>query len=92
MWCVELVPKKRALGQAEMKRAVALAKGIPGDPGKALLWMVEVVEGLRDHREAQFARDRQRLVVFTDRKLAARRAKKETNEFWSGKVRTVKVV
>jgi len=48
--------------------------------------------GLQDDREAQFARVRQRLVVFTERKQAAGRAKKETNEFWSGKVRQVKIV
>jgi len=32
LWCVELVPKKKKLGDAGMKRAVELAKGIPKDP------------------------------------------------------------
>jgi hypothetical protein len=92
MWCVELVPKKKKFGDAEMKRAVELAKGMPSDPDKALFWMAEIMAGLQDDREAHFARVRQRLVVFTDRKHATARAKKETNEFWSGKVRPVKIV
>ena len=92
LWCVELVPKRKRLSEAEMKRAAALATGMPSDPEKALRWMAEVMAGVQDNREAQFARVRQRLVVFTERKQAAQRAKKETNEFWSGKVRPVKIV
>jgi hypothetical protein len=92
LWCVELVPKRKRPGEAELKRAVALAKGIPEDPDKAVLWMAEVMTGLQDNREAQFARERQRLVVFTDRKQAGVRARKESNEFWSGKVRQVRII
>ena len=89
---VELVPKKKKLGDTDMKRAVEMAKGMPSDPDKALTWMAEVMAGISDNREACFARVRQRLVVFTERKQAAQRAKKETDEFWSGKVRPVKIV
>ena len=56
------------------------------------MWMVQVLEGVQDHRARQFARVRQRLVVFADRKEAARHAREETNEFWSGKLRRVRVV
>jgi len=52
-----LVPKKKKLGEVEMKRAVALVKGIPKDPDKALHWMAEIMAGLQDDREAQFARE-----------------------------------
>jgi uncharacterized protein YpuA (DUF1002 family) len=92
LWCVELVPKRKRLSEAEMKRTAVLAQGMPDDPEKARRWMAQVMAGVEDNREAKFARVRQRLVVFTDRKLAASRAKKETNEFWSGKVRPVKIV
>ena len=44
--CVELVPKKKKLGDAGMKRAVELAKGIPKDPDKALLWTAQIMAGL----------------------------------------------
>jgi len=46
LWCVELVPKKKKLGDAGMKRAVELAKGIPKDPDKALLWTAQIMAGL----------------------------------------------
>ena len=92
LWCVELVPKRKRLGERELKRAIWLAKGLPKDPDGALLWMAQVVGGLEDSRESHFARVRQRLVVFTDRKEAARRARKETGEFWRGMVREVRVV
>ena len=46
LWCVELVPKKKKFGDAEMKRAVDLAKGMPSDPDKALFWMAEIMAGL----------------------------------------------
>ena len=55
-------------------------------------WVAEIMAGLADEREAHFARVYQRLVVFTQKKQAAHRAKKETNEFWAGKVRPVKIV
>jgi hypothetical protein len=42
--------------------------------------------GMSDHRTAQFARDRHVLVVFKSRKAALARARKDTNEFWTGKV------
>lgn len=92
LWCVELVPKRKRLGEAEMKKALRLARGMPSEPREALFWMAQVVEGLQDSREAQFARMRGRLIVFTEKKEAARRARRETNEFWSGKVREVRVV
>ena len=53
-----------------MRKAVRLAKGMPTEPGAALLWIAQVVGGLQDNREARFARVRQRLVVFTDKKVA----------------------
>jgi hypothetical protein len=87
-----LVPKKKKLGEAEIKRAVRLAKGMPNDPDKALRCMAEVFDGLSDNREPHFARVRQRLVVFIDRRKASVRARKETNEFWSGKVRSVRII
>jgi hypothetical protein len=92
LWCVELVPKKEKLGDADMKRAVQMAKGMPSDPQKALAWMAEVMVGMSDNRGAHFARVRQRLVVFKDRKKAAAHAKKIANEFWSAHVRPVRVV
>jgi hypothetical protein len=92
LWCVELVPKKKKLRDADMKRAVQLAKGMPSDPEKALEWMAEVMTGMSDNRESCFARVRQRLVVFKDRKEAAAHAKKEANEFWSAHVRPVRVM
>jgi hypothetical protein len=92
LWCVELVPKRKRLSDAEVKRVVGLAKGMPNDPEKARRWMAQVMAGVQDNREAHFARVRQRLVVFTERKEAAARAKKGTNEFWSGKVRPVKII
>ena len=92
LWCVELVPKRKRLSAAEMKRTAELAQGMPDDPEKARRWMAQVMAGVEDNREPRFARVRQRLVVFTDRKQAAQRAKKETNEFWSGKVQPVKIL
>jgi hypothetical protein len=92
LWCVELVPKRRRLDKKDAARVADLTKGIPDDPDEALLWMVQAVGGLADAREPKFARDRQRLVVFRVKKKAAERARKETDEFWTGKVRPVKVV
>ncbi len=92
LWCVELVPKRTKTFQEETKEALRLAGGMPKNEIQAFSWMAQVLEGVRDHREPHFARVRQRLVVFTDRKAAARRARKETNEFWTGKVRRVRVV
>jgi hypothetical protein len=92
LWCVELVPKKKRMSETEIKRVAALAKGMPEDPERARQWMAQVMAGVQDNREAQFARVRQRLVVFTERKRAAAQARKETNEFWSGKVRPVRVI
>ena len=83
---------KKRLNEAEMKRALSLAKGMPSDPDKAMLWIAEAMAGFKDNREAQFARVRQRLVVFTEKKQASARAKKETNQFWLGIVRPVKIV
>jgi hypothetical protein len=91
LWCAELVPKRKALGESEMKKAVRLAKGIPSDPDEALQWMAQVVGGLQDNRQPQFAREGQRLVVFRLKADAAKRARQETNEYWWGKVRPVKV-
>lgn len=92
MWCVEMVPKRKQFGDAEKKEALWMAKGIPKDPDGTLLWMAGVFCGLEDHREPRFAEVRQRLAVFTDKKQAAARARKATNEFWKGKVRAVRVV
>ena len=89
---MELVPKRKRLGETEMKEALRLAKGMPAEPQEALLWMAQVLGGLADNREAHFARVRQRLVVFTDRAEAARLARKETDEFWRGAVREVRVL
>jgi hypothetical protein len=69
-----------------------LAKGIPSDPNEALMWMAQVCSGVQDDRVPQFARQRQRLVVFKVKADAAKLARKKTNEYWSGKVRRVGVV
>jgi hypothetical protein len=92
LWCVELVPKKWRTDQAELRQVLWLARGMPKDEMQALMWMAQVLAGVQDHRERQFARVYQRLVVFTDRKEAARHARKETNEYWTGKVRRVRAV
>ncbi len=92
LWWVELVPKRTKTFQEEAKEALRLAGGMPKNEIRAFSWMLQVLEGVRDHREPHCARVCQRLVVFTDRKAAARRARKETNEFWTGKVRRVRVV
>ena len=92
MWCVELVPKQKKLGGIDKEEAVRFAKGMPSDPAKALAWMAQAFEGLSDNRAAHFARERQRLVVFKEKAGAAKRAKRKTNEYWSGKVRLVKIV
>ena len=36
LWCMELVSKKKKIGEKEMKRAVRFAKGMPSDPDQAL--------------------------------------------------------
>jgi hypothetical protein len=90
--CVELVPKQTKTDQAELREVLWLAGGMPRDEVQALVWMAQVLEGVQDHRERQFARVYQRLVVFTDRKEAARHARKDTNDYWTGKVRRVRVV
>jgi len=92
LWCVELVPKRKTLTGADKEEAVRFAKGMPSDPDKALVWMAQALTGLGDYQAAHFARDRQRLVVFKEKARAAERARKETNQFWAGKVRPVKVV
>jgi hypothetical protein len=92
LWCVEVVPKKRNLDMTDAKKVAKLAKGIPDDPDQALLWVAQVFSGFGDVRQAAFARHRQRLVVFRDKRRAAEFARKETNEFWTGKVREVRVV
>ena len=92
LWCVELVPKRKKLSEADQEEAVRFAKGMPSDPDKALLWMAQAFTGLGGYREAHFARERQRLVVFKEKSRAAERARRETNEYWSGKVRLVKIV
>jgi hypothetical protein len=92
LWCVELVPKLRRFTRNDALKVARLGKGIPSNPVKAEKWMVQVIAGLADERTARFARDRQRLVVFRVKRRAAERARKETNEFWTGKVREVKIV
>ena len=89
LWCVELIPKKEPLSEARMMEMV---KGMPNDPNGALKWMAQVVVGIGDEREASFARQRQRLVVFRVKAQAAKLARKQTNEFWTGKVREVRLV
>lgn len=89
LWCVELIPKKEPLSEAKMMEMV---KGMPNDPDGALLWMAQVVVGIGDERDSRFARQRQRLLVFRLKAQAAKLARKKTNEFWTGKVREVKVV
>ena len=89
---MELVPKRKKLSGANQEEAVRFAKGMPSDPDKALVWMAQAFTGLGDYRSAHLARERQRLVVFKEKARAAERARKETNEFWSGKVRPVKIV
>ena len=89
LWCVELVPKRRPISEAEMMEMV---KGMPNDPNGALKWMAQVVVGIGDERDSRFARQRQRLLVFRVKAQAAKLARKKTNEFWTGKVREVKVV
>jgi hypothetical protein len=92
LWCVELVPKLKKLSGADQEAAVWFAKGMPSDPDKALAWMAQAFTGLGDYRTAHFARERQRLLVFKEKARAAERAKRETNEYWSGKVRPVRIV
>ena len=92
LWCVEVVPKKRRLDESDARKVAKLAKGMPSEPVQALFWMAQVVGGFADMREAAFARQRQRLVVFRERRRAAEFARKKTNEFWTGKVRPVKVL
>jgi hypothetical protein len=65
---------------------------MPPDDKGALLWLVQAVTGFIDERSPQFERDRQRLVVFREKRKAAERAKAKSNESWSGKVRPVKIV
>jgi hypothetical protein len=92
LWCVELVPKLKKPSGADKEEAVRFAKGMPSDPDKARVWMAQALTGLGDYRTADFARDRRRLVVFKEKARAAERARKETNDYWSGKVRAVKIV
>jgi hypothetical protein len=92
LWCVELVPKLKKLSGADKEKAVRFAKGMPSDQDKALVWMAQAFTGLGDYRTAHFARERQRLVVFKEKARAAERAGRETNEYWSGKIRLVKIV
>jgi hypothetical protein len=92
LWCVELVPKPTKLAVADEDGLVEFSKGMPGEPDKALVWMANAFTGLADHRTAHFARFRQRLVVFKEKRQAAAWARRETNEFWSGVVRAVRIV
>jgi hypothetical protein len=89
---VELLPKKKRMGEPDKKWVVELAAGLPKEPSKAVLWVASVMDGVRDNREAQFATVGQRLAVFTGKKKAALHAKKQTNEFWSAKVRAVRLL
>ncbi len=92
LWCVELVPKRRELDRAYIDRRLRwLAKGMPSDEIQALFWMAAVMTGLEDNREAHFVRKDRRLVVFKSKRDAAERARRETDEFWTGRVRVVKV-
>jgi hypothetical protein len=91
LWCVELVPKLKRFTRNDALKVAKLAKGIPSDRARAEKWMAQVICGFTDERTPRFARDRQRLVVFKVKARAAKRAKNETNEFWSGKVRAVKI-
>lgn len=86
---MELVPKKQPLSEAKM---MEMAKGIPNDVEGAFKWMAQVVVGIGDERRSTFARQRQRLLVFRSKARAAQVARKETNEFWTGRVREVKLV
>jgi hypothetical protein len=92
LWCVELVPKRKQLTDRDLKHAIWLARGIPADPIGELFWMAMVMGGLADDRGPDFARIRQRLVVFKNRKDALATARKEENEFWSARVRQVWIV
>jgi hypothetical protein len=92
LWCVEFVPIRKRLGETEKRTVLWLAKGIPKNETEALFWVAQVMGGLSDSREAHFARVRQRLVVYTDKKEAAKRARAETNEFWRAVVREVRVM
>jgi hypothetical protein len=76
----------------DAREMVGLSKGVPDDPIQALFWVARAVNGFGDHRTAHFARDRQRLVVFKSKRRAAERARRETNESWSGKVRAVRII
>ena len=89
---MELIPKLKRLSGADKEEAVRFARGMPSDADKTLLWMAQAFTGLGDYRTAHFAWERQRLVVFKDKARAAGRARGETNEYWSGKVRVVKIV
>ena len=91
-WCVELIPKLERLTLRDKERIAELAKGMPDDPDSALVWVAQVLGGFSDERAARFARDRRRLVVYRKKGDAAERARKETNEFWTAKVRPVRVV
>ena len=92
LWCVELVHKKKEMTDRDLAKVTWLAKGVPSDPDGALLWAAMILGGVADDRGPDFARVRQRLVVFKNRKDALAMARKEENEFWSARVRQVRIM
>jgi hypothetical protein len=92
LWCVELVPKPRRITMDDARRAVHIARGTPRDADEEFVWVVHILAGSGDERRPLFARERQRLVVFENKRDAAERARRKTNEFWTGKVRAVKFI
>jgi hypothetical protein len=92
LWCVELVPKLRRLTMDDARAAVKIAKGTPRNADEEFVWVMHILAGSGDERRPLFARERQRLVVFENKRDAAERARRKTNEFWTGKVRAVKII
>jgi hypothetical protein len=91
LWCVELVPKLKSVKESDKEKFLTFAKGMPGNPIEAMMWTAQAFSGFNDQRTPQFARDGQRLVVFKVKAHAMARARKATNEYWSAKVRAVKI-
>ena len=76
----------------DARAAVKIAKGTPRKADEEFVWGLHILHGLTDNRTPIFARERQRLVVFENRRDAAERARRDTDDRWTGKVRAVKII
>jgi hypothetical protein len=92
LWCVELVPKLRSITMDDARAAVRIARATPRNADEELVWGMHILRGLTDKRTPMFARERQRLVVFENKRDAAERARRDTDDRWTGKVRAVKII